>query len=838
MTQVGNWVLENSDTTGTGNITLTGNLITFAKFRDALPAGDIWYALEDANGNRESGLAIFNGLNELIRSEVYATIVNGVFSDNSPTPIDLSGTSVISCTFSATAYEELANHLSDISNPHSVVASQVAYDPNEDPVSGSTNVQTAMLDHGQSIEQRVTSLSGVIAGGEIAWQSTSEFRVFAGNGEVVDSHTDPSNSSIIPVSWSETVETLQTGATITGITNILMTAAGTVLQIPGNMALSAPRDNIFLGIADYIDGVLNDVVTAPSVVKQTATDVYDLMVVAKKLEGSIVFPVDNALSFWTSIGTAFFPGISWEEDSANPNVQALDQIGDNTTPVSFYIMDIDGAIGAELTEFPKTFNPSSGVHTPLSGKTATIHKLYNIGMNNGKREFILLEGQIEYSNASKAVERLQIDAHDTAYPDETAQLVLLGYIGIGNDASDFDNVAKAWIATGGVTPSGSGGEGSSDHSTLINRGIPDQHPIEAIGTSGGDQLADVITALEAGKVDKDVINTITASHTLRSDSPGFLLYENDQPLDGKGLKVILNTGILSLQTITDTGSAIYDVVKIDRAGNVSFAGVVNAVPAIGNAQVRAITTSGSAILLAVESDGQVQFRHGDSVGAIGDLILVSARGGNVQLNRAAIPRLKLLSNKTTIVGNLELEHNGTDEHSKVTVQGPAGSGILLANATTGQVVLRHADAAGVDGDIILRSYPGGNLELSQGDIVRLLLNSIGGELIGQWDVGLRSITETVLLDYTGTVIDGANATVYQHGALPGSLTLSDNLETGQAALMMINQNGHVITHPPNISWYTDSGQAPTQIHFYNVFVYFRLHGNPGEPGLIGWACQS
>lgn len=108
------WVKETCTTTGTGSLVLSGKVDSFMRFSSALSAGDeVWYAVLDSNGNRETGRGTFDGINTVSRDTVTATLDSGAYDDTSPTPINLSGTSVVICTLTAAAYEEM---LTDIVN--------------------------------------------------------------------------------------------------------------------------------------------------------------------------------------------------------------------------------------------------------------------------------------------------------------------------------------------------------------------------------------------------------------------------------------------------------------------------------------------------------------------------------------------------------------------------------------------------------------------------------------------------------------------------------------------------------------------------------------------------
>lgn len=105
MAEVKNWVVQESGTVGTGNIVLGAAVEGFASFASAFAGpAEVWYSLED-NGNREAGIANFDGNNTLARTTVMATFLNGVYNDTTPQAISLSGEATISCTYNKVAFD-------------------------------------------------------------------------------------------------------------------------------------------------------------------------------------------------------------------------------------------------------------------------------------------------------------------------------------------------------------------------------------------------------------------------------------------------------------------------------------------------------------------------------------------------------------------------------------------------------------------------------------------------------------------------------------------------------------------------------------------------------------
>jgi len=101
------WNQEGCSTIGAGNLTLTGVISTSqVRFRDAFSSGPIYYSITDG-ANREAGIGTFNGVDNVVRTEVHSTLLGGVFNNNSPSPLSLTGAAVVSGTFNTHAYDAM-----------------------------------------------------------------------------------------------------------------------------------------------------------------------------------------------------------------------------------------------------------------------------------------------------------------------------------------------------------------------------------------------------------------------------------------------------------------------------------------------------------------------------------------------------------------------------------------------------------------------------------------------------------------------------------------------------------------------------------------------------------
>ncbi len=114
MAQVGAWVVENCVSVGYDDLTLTGAVSDYATFSSAIPAGEVWYAIKDSNGNREEGIGLFDGSVTIIRTTVHITYEYGAYNDVAPDPIELSGSSIVSCTLNASALNTLLSGITTV----------------------------------------------------------------------------------------------------------------------------------------------------------------------------------------------------------------------------------------------------------------------------------------------------------------------------------------------------------------------------------------------------------------------------------------------------------------------------------------------------------------------------------------------------------------------------------------------------------------------------------------------------------------------------------------------------------------------------------------------------
>lgn len=338
---------------------------------------------------------------------------------------------------------------------HTHAATTVTYDPVADQLTPETTIQAAMQDHSDFIRDKSSSASGIISGLILTKLSSSTFQVGTGSGVIYDTTTDVELTSKTEVTLSVVKsDTINYGVVSTNLVHVLISKLGTIVQSTAKINTLNIRDNIYLGAITVINGVITDVINSPIYIKQSSANIIDLLFSNAAIVGSDIIGSLTGLGFWVTEGTLFYPGISARDTAQKPNYKVLLQLGDAATDIDFYtvkqssdIFNYGEVIDPASTNVPKYYNaPVTTVLTALTGTQATIHRLYSLGSGNTDRKLLLLYGQNVYTTATAALDDLLIDGNTTAFPQVPSNCSLLGYICIGNDATDFSDSTKAWIS--------------------------------------------------------------------------------------------------------------------------------------------------------------------------------------------------------------------------------------------------------------------------------------------------------------------------------------------------------------------------------------------------------
>lgn len=810
MTQIGNWLFENCSTAGQGDLKLIGPIDSFVKFSTQISAGDVYYSIVDGE-NRELGIGTFDGTDTIQRTTIISTLFNGVYVDNNPNPIVLTGQSVVACTIDANAFQALFDHIVDFNNPHLTTADQIPYDPTDDPITVATDLQAALEDHADRIEKDVTTATGVHQGGIIsALAGTDTFDVASGDGLIVDSQTDTLASSITEVIWTaKTGVTLLTPTSTIGVMHIFIDVNGDVIQYEGQPPNSYYRDYIKLGLIYFLNDVIAEVRNSPQMVRQSAFDVYDSIRHQEMIQGLDINPVDASLTVWIAAGTIFNPGINWYVDKKDPNVLALAQIGDNVTPAGLFTMYMDGNYsGPSVANIPKAYN-STGVSTvTLTGNKATIHRLYTFGTQASSRTFVLLMGQNEYNDIDRAIGSINYDEAHTSFPDETNGMVFLGYIGVSAAATEFGDLAFI-INVVGSKGGGNTNTITQDHNTLFNRDLPNQHPISAIGTSGGEQLTDVIAALEAAdialdnakpdKINPSVDNAIVTSDGITGDQQnssatiddaGLLTTQSLSILGAAAIAGLLTVGSIAGYSTTAEANALYaPIVHTHVASDITdFSSAVNSVVSAGYLPLSGGTITGD---LTVNGDTFISFIDPGGSGILDVAGSLAIEGG--------------LSTAGNIVVDVD-----TTARAAVSVRNNTQGFMMRSDGTT--LYLTGTDASGNSLYNLLQSTDiGQSVSLNYNNSTRLTTTSAGISITGTTYSSGAITTAGSISCVTGCNVSATSGDSFVKAYSVNGGSALYALSSGAGAIYQLNSGGGA--EKPWIWMFRDAG---VELRYNNV----------------------
>jgi hypothetical protein len=99
--------------------------------------------------------------------------------------------------------------------------------------------------------------TSIFSGGELTINGgdPAKFDVAAGNGLVVNNHSDPNNPVVTPVSWSAFPAEAVPGLAISPVTHVAIDSAGSLVKSTTSFTKLQQRDLILLGFLIHVDGV-------------------------------------------------------------------------------------------------------------------------------------------------------------------------------------------------------------------------------------------------------------------------------------------------------------------------------------------------------------------------------------------------------------------------------------------------------------------------------------------------------------------------------------------------------------------------------------------------------
>ena len=405
-------------------------------------------------------------------------IESGATADQTASEVPVTPTLTLLSSDVQNALEELDGEI----NNHSQPATTIVYDSVNDLNTTEVDIQLAMEDHADQTATNVGSMNGVITGGRITGSiGSTTFNVEAGEGILLDSVTDVNRKGIIRQLWNA----FNGIAILDKINSLNVARIQVYIESNGGVAAIytetgpynpiAMRDYVYLGSVGVINGVISSITLSPSIAKQTATDLYDLYNKSYTLSGGAVTGLDGSLGFWQQAGTVHYPGVNWfDTNGKDPNNLDFEETSaEPRQALQFVTLLQNGVLDpAKITVLPNSYDVS-GVITPIPTGKHTVHYLYQVGIDNSSKEFILLHGQYLYDTASEAQNQIGQDVF--ILPEETNNAYLVAFIGVSDVALNFADPAEAWIlqrldasvAGGGV----GNGSGVTNHYQLTNIGM-------------------------------------------------------------------------------------------------------------------------------------------------------------------------------------------------------------------------------------------------------------------------------------------------------------------------------------------------------------------------------
>lgn len=251
----------------------------------------------------------------------------------------------------------------------------------------------------------VKSGTGIYYGGEITINGgdNTKVDVAAGLGFIVDSYTDPENTTVTKVTWSDKI-----GVAVTNIATQLVTvfhidSGGNLIQGAAQATQEQLRDRIELGLALHTD--LASVSLTQSAVEwlQDPLKLRDLifaMGVSLNISGNDYSANGTDLKVSKSAGSVFGPGTSYKDDKQNSNIQTTSS---SAAPSMFVFYRGTPTNVSVSQDVPNNFYDPNGDGTLVAVPDGwfTVHRLY---YNPPGDLTILQYGQYIYDSLKKAID--------------------------------------------------------------------------------------------------------------------------------------------------------------------------------------------------------------------------------------------------------------------------------------------------------------------------------------------------------------------------------------------------------------------------------------------------
>lgn len=319
------------------------------------------------------------------------------------------------------------------------------------------------------VSYRESAVTALESGGDISQNGNTSILMLAGRGEVINSYDNTEDQITAEVNWPEQTYDLLANAgmpVVTGLGNtaIAIDVNGVIQNFPNGMSNVSRRTHIRIGVVEYIDRVIDEVVFTPTVSNSIGNTFYDYMAYHRdnNLKGSVLRPTEiGDLSMWKDSGTYFRAGMNYSVSKVDPNIILIPPVGAVDSALTFTPVRFNNGttvVDADTVQVPNTqFEPGGdGGLNNIANNKAVIHYLFqSLGGH-----FYLSYAQQEYTDYPTALNNLFADQASHAFPAEFENMILLGQIVILVNAITWGPTAEIY-PTNSATSAGSGGGSAS-----------------------------------------------------------------------------------------------------------------------------------------------------------------------------------------------------------------------------------------------------------------------------------------------------------------------------------------------------------------------------------------
>jgi len=381
--------------------------------------------------------------------------------------------------------------------------------------------------------------TGLIDGGALSVNADPTlFDVAAGNGQIIDSATDPNAPSAALVSWPAITGISVTNLATAEFTHVYMNSSGQVIQSVSMPTPESRRDSIYLGKLVHPDNVsLFAASSQPEVIINPLNCVADfwLSLGLLNISGNKISANGANLSIDRSAGTVHQVGVNYQANKQKPNIRDLAA----ATPITFRYRTQTSVESTNTTVLDPTVYDNGGTVTAIPGSNnqATNVRVYMFNAGGIRIQY----GQQVYATLAAAVEALTTEPF-VVEQNIADNGVLLGVVSVTKGATALNNTAEAKFSPASKFGEIAAGTGSSSVSTLQNaydNSISPEIIVDAV--RGGLTIRDADTPINAPlfevesslgatrhfSVDgtgRTLINTSTGAHQVDIEGDVFVNY--------------------------------------------------------------------------------------------------------------------------------------------------------------------------------------------------------------------------------------------------------------------------------------------------------------------------